>query len=78
MRPAPITDNVRHRASSEFKMLRAAVSRVSEAVAGRADSEPGELRTAERATHARFIERGYSFGISTQPDQGGVHWGVRR
>jgi hypothetical protein len=27
-------------------------------------------RDAERATHARFIEHGFSFGISTRPDQG--------
>ena len=66
------------RALSEIKMLRAEASRVSQAVAGRVHGEPGEYLAAERATHARFIERGYSFGISTRPDQGGVHWGVRR
>lgn len=70
MGATPITDDVCHRAVSEFKMLRAAVSRVSSGVAGRACSRRRESRGPERAAHARFIERGYSFGISTQPDEG--------
>jgi len=63
----PITDDVQDRASSEFKMLRVAVSRVSTPVAGRVRRRRRELSAPERAAHARFIERGYCFGISTRP-----------
>lgn len=35
-------------------------------------------RAPECAAHATFIERGYRFGISTPPAEGGVHRGVRR
>ena len=35
-------------------------------------------RASECAAHATFIERGYRFGISTPPAEGGVHRGVRR
>lgn len=66
----PITDDVCHRAVSEFKTLRAVVSRVSSSVAGRVCSRRRESCAPERATHARFIERGYSFGISTRPVEG--------
>jgi hypothetical protein len=56
--------------ASKFKMLLAVNSPASPSVAGRVRRGfrmPGE---AERAAHARFIERGYCFGISTRPDQG--------
>jgi len=70
MGATPITDDVCHRAVSEFKTLRALFSRVSSDVAGRASSRRGESQAPERATHARFIEPGYSFGISTRPVEG--------
>jgi hypothetical protein len=67
---ATTTDGVQDRVVSEFKMLRARLSRVSPYVAGRVRSRRRELSAPERATHARFIERGYCFGISTRPVQG--------
>ena len=70
MAGARITDDIRDRTHSEFKALRAVAPRVFERVATRARRWTGELRTTERATHARFIERRYCFGISTRPDQG--------
>lgn len=53
--------------ASKFKMLRAMISLASSSVAARVRRGfrmPGEV---ERAAHARFIERGYCFGISTRP-----------
>ena len=66
----PITDDVQDRVTSEFKMLRALFSRVYPYVAGRARGGYRGLSERERAAHARFIERGYCFGISTRPVQG--------
>jgi hypothetical protein len=44
----------------------------------RPDGRLVRARTPERTAHATFIERGYRFGISTPPAEGGVHRGVRR
>jgi hypothetical protein len=70
MRGAATTDDVQVRVASEFKMLRARLSRVSTYVAGRAQGGYRGSGERERAAHARFIERGYCFGISTRPVEG--------
>lgn len=70
MRGALTTDGVQHRAVSKIKMLRVELSRVSTCVAGRARGGYRGSSERERAAHARFIERGYCFGISTRPVQG--------
>jgi hypothetical protein len=70
MARATTTDNVQDRALSEFNMLRARLSRVSHYVAGRARGGYRGWSEPERAAHARFIERGYCFGISTRPVEG--------
>jgi hypothetical protein len=70
MNATPTPDDVPARVVSEIKMLRVRVSRVSPYVAGRARGGYRGWSERERATHARFIERGYCFGISTRPVEG--------